>query len=192
MKQNLLTALLVTLLSVIHPAWTAEYTIDTKGGHAAINFSVSHLGYGWVVGRFNDFEGSFSFDPENPGESEVNVVINTESVDSNHAERDKHLRGADFLNTDKYDTAIFKSTHFSLNDDKTGSLAGKLTLHGVQKSVTIDVVMSDMGEDPWGGERIGFRGTTRLKLADFGIQHKLGPASETVDLNLYIEGVKNK
>lgn len=161
-----------------------------KGAHAAITFSVSHLGYGWVNGRFNEFEGTIRYDPEKPTESKVAVTINTRSIDSNHAERDKHLRSSDFLDTDKHPSASFKSTGFKAGEGKKAELMGDLTLRGVTKPVTIDVIMSAAGKGPWGGERIGFKGTTQLVMADYGIDFNLGPASKTVDLSLFIEGVK--
>lgn len=192
MKKIMTAALFATTLPFAMNSFAADYTIDTKGAHAAINFSVSHLGFGWVIGRFNEFEGTFSYDADKPEASSVEVTIDTKSVDSNHAERDKHLRGSDFLDVEKYEEASFKSTSFKMGDDKKGSLVGDFTFHGVTKPVTIDVTMNGAGKDPWGGERAGFSGTTSINLTDYGIENKLGPASETVDLNLFIEGVKKK
>ena len=192
MKKLISTALLATTLPFAANSFAADYNFDVKGAHGAINFSISHLGYGFVIGRFNEFDGNFSYDPAKPEASTVEVTINTASVDSNHAERDKHLRGSDFLDTDKYGEATFKSTSFKVGEDKKGALVGDLTLHGVTKPVTIDVTMSGMGKDPWGGERAGFSGTTSIALADYGITHDLGPASTTVNLNLYVEGIKKK
>ena len=192
MKKLLSTALLATALPFAANSFAADYTIDTKGAHAAINFSVSHLGYGWVVGRFNEFEGTFSYDAEKPEASSVEVTINTKSIDSNHAERDKHLRSPDFLEVEKYDEASFKSTSFTMGEDKKATMVGDLTLHGVTKPVTIEVTISGMGKDPWGGDRAGFSGTTSILLEDYGITQNLGPASKSVNLNLYVEGVKKK
>lgn len=90
----------------------ANYDIDRSGMHASIQFKVSHLGYSWLWGRFNDFRGQFSYDPAQPEASRVEVVIETGSVDSNHAERDKHLRSEDFLYVDRYPQARFQSTAF--------------------------------------------------------------------------------
>lgn len=192
MKKIIASAILATTLPFAGSAMAADYAIDIKGAHAAINFSVSHLGYGWVVGRFNEFEGSFSYDPAKPAESKVDVTINTKSVDSNHAERDKHLRGGDFLNTDKHAEATFKSTSFKAGEGKKAQIMGDFTLRGVTKPITLDVVMQGAGKDPWGGERIGFKGSTSIVMADYGIDFNLGPASKTIDLQLFIEGVKKK
>lgn len=191
MKKLLSTAVLATALPFAAHVSAADYTIDTKGAHAAINFSVSHLGYGWVIGRFNEFEGTISYDPEKPEASSANVTIKTQSVDSNHAERDKHLRSGDFLNADKFPEATFKSTKFDPSEDKA-VLEGDLTLNGVTKPVTIDVTIGGSGKDPWGGERIGFKGTTSIAMADYGIDFNLGPASKNVDLTLYVEAIKAK
>ena len=101
--------------------FAADYAIDTKGAHASINFRVSHLGYSWVQGRFNEFDGQFSFDEANPSASKVIVNINAESVDTNHAERNKHLRSEDFLDVAKFPTAKFENLATSSNSLSTTS-----------------------------------------------------------------------
>jgi len=168
----------------------ADYVIDTMKAHAFIQFRIQHLGYSWLLGRFNDFSGKFSYDEANPDAASVEVRIETGSIDSNHAERDKHLRGEDFLDVDRYPQAVFVSTGYRENPDKSAILSGNLTLHGVTRPVQIDVEPVGHGPDPWGGYRMGFTGTTRLKLADYGIDYDLGPASREVDLFLSIEGIR--
>lgn len=168
----------------------ADYVIDHKGAHASINFKVSHLGFSWLQGRFNTFGGEYSFDEANPAASKVTVTIDTKSVDSNHAERDKHLRSDDFLDVAKYPVAKFESTAFNLNEDGSGLMTGNFTLHGVTRPIEIAVSKIGEGEDPWGGYRTGFSGTTEFKMKDFGITKDLGPASETVYLELHVEGVR--
>ncbi|WP_439135879.1 YceI family protein [Pseudomaricurvus sp.] len=170
-------------------AVAADYKIDTKGAHASINFKIPHLGYSWLVGRFNDFEGKFTYDPENMEASTVEVTVDTTSIDSNHAERDKHLRGDDYLDTDKFGQAKFVSTEVTDKGNGNFTVIGDLTLHGVTKPITIDAAIVGEGPDPWLGYRAGFSGTTVLKLKDFGIPDKLGPASSRVTLDLYVEGV---
>ena len=167
-----------------------DYIIDKKGMHASIRFKISHLGYSWLWGRFNDFNGSFSYDKNKPEDTRVEVTINTRSVDSNHAERDKHLKGEDLLNVDKYPTARFISSSFVQKNDGTGQLKGDFTLHGITRPITIETKYIGAGKDPWGGYRIGFEGTTRIALSDFGILKNLGPASKELDLIFAIEGVR--
>jgi polyisoprenoid-binding protein YceI len=173
------------------PSFADNYTIDTKGGHASINFAIKHLGYSVLTGRFDTFEGEFSYDPAKPEASTVNVTIDTNSINSNHAERDKHLRSADFLNVQKFPKATFVSKKIVLDSDKNEfDIVGDLTLNGVTKSVTIEVEKVGEGKDPWGAYRAGFEGETEIKLKDFNIKMDLGPASQVVKLELNVEGIK--
>lgn len=181
-----------TLASLTSTAVLADnYTIDTKGAHASVNFKISHLGYSFIQGRFDTFSGTYSYDPAKPEASTVAVTIDTNSVNSNHAQRDKHLRSQDFLNVEKFPQATFKSTKVIVGADKNVfDIVGDLTLNGVTKSVTLKTHKIGEGKDPWGGYRTGFEGTTELTLKDFNINFALGPASEKVALTLEIEGVK--
>jgi len=167
-----------------------RYLIDTEGTHAFIQFRIQHLGYSWLSGRFNTFSGTFDYDESKPDKASVQVDIDVASIDSNHAERDKHLRGDEFLDVKKFPRAKFESTSFSDNGDGTAVLKGKLTLHGVTNPVTINVEHIGHGSDPWGGYRRGFEGTTRFALADYGINYNLGPKSKEVELTLSVEGIR--
>ena len=178
------------VLSVSANLHAEEYLIDTKGAHAFIQFKIAHLGYSWLLGRFNEFDGSFSYDEKNPSASKVVVTINTASVDSSHAERDKHLRGKDFLEVKKYPEAKFVSTSYEEKGDGKGILKGDFTLHGVTRPIVIDVKQIGAGPDPWGGFRRGFEGTTRIALKDYNINFDLGSASKELELQLYIEGIR--
>ncbi|HAW94147.1 MAG: hypothetical protein CML22_03225 [Rheinheimera sp.] len=188
MKKLLLTAAIAAVCSGAVNA--ADYKIDTDGAHAFIQFKISHLGYSWLYGRFNTFNGEFSYDADKLAESEINLVINTASIDSNHAERDKHLRSADFLNVSKFPQATFNSTKIVAKEGDNFDLHGKLTLNGVTKEVVIAAEKIGEGSDPWGGYRAGFAGSTSFALKDFGINYDLGPAASTVYLDLTVEGVR--
>ena len=185
-----LASLWVLALLVPGLAAAENYVIDTKGAHAFVQFRIKHLGYSWLLGRFNDFSGSFSYNEKDPAASKVAVTIKTASIDSNHAERDKHLRDEDFLHVDKYPEARFVSTAFKENGDGTAVLEGDLTLRGVTRPVSIAVEHIGHGPDPWGGYRRGFAGTTMLKLKDYNINYDLGPAAREVELFLSIEGIR--
>jgi polyisoprenoid-binding protein YceI len=183
-----LTLLLAMAFSL--PAAAADYVIDTAKHHAFIQFRIQHLGYSWLYGRFNNFEGSFSYDEAKPQQAKVEVTIDMASVDTNHAERDKHLRSPDFFDVEVFPEAKFVSTGYKpLGKDK-GKLMGNLTLLGETRPITIDVTQVGAGKDPWGGYRRGFYGTTTLTMADFGIPMDLGPASRVVELMLSIEGIR--
>ncbi|HAQ72808.1 YceI family protein [Stutzerimonas nitrititolerans] len=171
-------------------AVAADYVIDKQGQHAFVNFKASHLGYSWLWGTFKDFEGSFSFDAAQPEASKVKVTLKTASLDTNHAERDKHLRSEDFLNVSEHPTATFESTSVKSTGEGTADIEGNLTLNGVTKPVIIAAKFIGEGDDPWGGYRAGFEGTTTLKLKDFDIKMDLGPATQTVDLIISVEGVR--
>jgi polyisoprenoid-binding protein YceI len=191
LTKTLAATILGSSLLLALPASAADYVIDTKGAHASVNFRIKHLGYSWLTGRFDTFAGQFSYDEKNPAAAKISVDIDTNSVNSNHAERDKHLRSADFLDVKKFPKASFTSTKVEPGaDGNTAKITGNLTLHGVTKEVVIDAALVGGGKDPWGGYRTGFTGTTALKLADFGIKRNLGPASATVELQLEVEGVR--
>lgn len=189
-KSSILGTALAAALTLPTLAPAADYAIDIEGAHAFIQFRIQHLGYSWLYGRFNEFDGKFTYDEKNPSANKVEVIIHTASIDSNHAERDKHLRGDDFLDVKKFPQARFVSSGFEDKGDGTAVLTGDLTLHGVTRPVVIDVEHIGQGKDPWGGYRAGFFGTTRLKLADFGITRDLGPASQEVELMLSVEGIR--
>lgn len=190
LKQSLL-ALAVSSIGIMSlPAMADNYVIDTKGAHASINFSIKHLGYSVLTGRFDTFSGEFSYDPAKPEASTVNVTIDTTSINSNHAERDKHLRSADFLNVEKFPKATFVSKKIVLDGKDEFDIVGDLTLNGVTKSVTIEVEKVGEGKDPWGGYRAGFSGETNINLKDFNVKMDLGPASQSVKLELEVEGIK--
>jgi len=190
-SKTLATSLLVASLTFGSSAlMAADYVVDTKDAHAFIQFRVQHLGYSWLYGRFNDFSGKFSYDEAAPEKSSIEVNIKTNSVDSNHAERDKHLRGEDFLNVDKYPQAKFVSTSFTPGKDGKAVVKGELTLHGVTKTIEIAVESIGAGKDPWGGYRHGFEGKTQFAMADFGIMKDLGPKSKNVEMILSLEGIR--
>ena len=170
-------------------AQAAEYVIDTEGQHAFIEWRIQHLGYSWLYGRFNDFEGGFEYEDGAIEDTSVDVTIDMASLDSNHAERDKHLREKDFFYVKEYPEASFKSTGIESTDDGF-VITGDLTMRGVTKEIEIEAEKVGEGEDPWGGYRAGFHGTTTLTLKDFGIDYDLGPASTTAEVTLSVEGIR--
>jgi polyisoprenoid-binding protein YceI len=172
------------------PIAATEYVIDTKGGHASINFRVQHLGFSWLTGRFDTFSGAFRYDEKNPSASAISVTIDTTSVNSNHAERDKHLRGADFLDVASFPQATFVSKSVTADGNGKAVIEGDFTLRGITKPVAITASYIGGGADPWGGFRHGFTGKTELVLSDFGIVRELGPAAKTVELEFHVEGVR--
>ncbi len=178
-------------LTMMNSAQAENYTIDIEGTHAFVQFKIQHLGFSWLYGQFNKFSGNFSYDEANPSKAKVEIIIDTSSLDSNHAKRDKHLRGEEFLDVKTFPTARFISTSFEEIANGKAYLKGDLTFHGVTKNITINVEHIGHGKDPWGGYRRGFYGTTSIKPAEFGLKgmNKLGPSSTELFLELSIEGI---
>ena len=192
MKKSLIAAAIASTALFAGASQAEEYKIDIEGQHAFIQFKINHLGYSWLLGRFNEFDGSFNYDENAPENASINVTIDTASIDTNHAERDKHLRSDDFLNVSEFPTARFESTRYVPDEDDAdeGTMYGNFTLNGVTKEIAIDVEHVGAGEDPWGGFRRGFEGEVDLTLADYNIDYNLGPAAREVELYFSIEGVR--
>lgn len=192
MKSMFAGAVALTLAATMSNVFADDYVVDTEGAHAFVQFRVQHLGYSWLYGRFNDFSGEFTYDDKDPSKNKVKINIDVNSLDSNHARRDKHLRGEDFFDVGKFPTASFESTAYKPTGEGKADLTGNLTLHGVTKPVTIAVAHIGGGKDPWGGFRQGFEGSVTIKPAEWGIPmaEKLGPASAEVELILSVEGVR--
>ena len=187
-SQSLFALIIAVSLGAVAQALSAaEYDVDPA--HSFVQFRIKHLGYSTLVGRFNDVSGEFTHDPADPEGSKIAVEIDAASVDTNHAERDKHLRSEDFLHVDEFPKVSFVSTKYT-GDDQSGTLEGTLTLHGVTKPVSLDVKKIGEGDDPWGGYRAGFEGTTSIARKDFDMGYDLGPASESMELELFIEGIR--
>lgn len=192
MKTILKTIALSATVSLAIPALAqaANYTIDPS--HSFIKFETNHLGFSKLSGRFNKFDGKMTYDPAAgaAGQS-IKINIDTTSLDTNWADRDKHLRSGDFFNVEKFKTATFESTGYE-GDANGGTLKGKLTFLGVSKDIAFPINKIGEGKDPWGGYRVGFEGTYTMTRKDFGMDYNLGPKAETVDVTLQIEAIKDK
>ncbi len=190
--KTLIAAALLIVTSM--PANAEQYDFDIKGQHAFIQFKVKHLGFSWLLGSFRTFNGHFSYDERKPEKNSVSVSIDTASLDTNHAERNKHLLSADFFDVGAYPKATFTSTSYESTGKKTGVLKGKLTLHGITRNIAIGVTQIGTGPDPWGGYRRGFEGHTTLHLSDYRMKKSgmLGAVAENVEIFLSIEGVRTK
>jgi polyisoprenoid-binding protein YceI len=170
------------------PARAADdYAIDTM--HASVNFKISHLGLSWVHGRFNDLSGGFAIDPDDAGKCSFQMTIKAESVDTGMPKRDDHLRSGDFFNAKQFPTLSFKST--SVKAIKDGyEVKGDLSLHGVTKEVTLNLVGGRKAEFPKGVQRTGYSGELTIKRSEFGMDKLTEAIGDDVYISVSFEGTK--
>ena len=148
------------------PAITT-WTIDPA--HSHVEFAVKHLMISTVKGRFGIVRGTVRTDDADPAKGSVDVEIDADSIDTREAQRDAHLKSADFFDIEKFPALRFKSTRIHDVDGDSFKLTGDLTIHGVTRPVTLDVASEGRGKDPWGGERAGFSATGKVKRSEFGL-----------------------
>ncbi|MFB9868148.1 YceI family protein [Vreelandella sulfidaeris] len=190
-KTAFASAIAATALVPLSQAQAADYQIDTEGQHAFVQFKISHLGFSYILGSFQEFDGQFSYDSDNLDAASANINVQVDSLSSNHAERDRHILSGDFLNASEFPTATFSSTGFEPTEENQGVLTGELTLHGETQEIEMPVTLLGEGEDPWGNYRAGFEGSTTLSLSDYGIDMSDFPESmHDVELYVTFEGIR--
>jgi polyisoprenoid-binding protein YceI len=122
-----------------------------------------------VRGEFTKLSGSVSYNPENAAGSSIDASIDATSINTRNADRDTHLKSADFLDVEKFPTITFKSRQIELNSDGA-KVTGDLTIHGVTREITLDVEgPTSEVKDPWGKQRVGASATAKLSRKDFGL-----------------------
>jgi polyisoprenoid-binding protein YceI len=166
------------------------YRIDDS--HSFANWTVRHIA-SKTSGTFSDITGKILIDPKNLANSSVEAKINMLSVNSSHAKRDKHIKEADYLDTEKFSTATFVSKKIEATSNTEGVMTGIFTMHGVAKEMTFPFKVLGFGTDPWGGYRSGFEAKTSLKASDFGFGWGIKPnasVGDDIEITLLIEGVK--
>jgi polyisoprenoid-binding protein YceI len=177
-------------------ASAAPLTFDIDKVHSQVGFSVRHF-FSKVPGQFKDFNGTIVMDQKAPEASSVEVTILAASISTDNEARDKHLRSPDFFAADSLPTLTFRSTKVAPAGKDRYKVTGDFTMHGVTKSVVLDVEFLGMGEVGVGGQnwgtKAGFEATTTINRKDFGINWNktldqgglmLG---EDVAINLHIE-----
>lgn len=167
----------------------ADFALDKT--HAYVSFEVNHLGVAPNWGRFNDFDGSFTFEEGKAESASFDVKIAAGSIDTANEKRDKHLTGPDFFNAKQFPEITFKSTKIMTKGDKI-HVHGDLTLLGTTKEVVIEMMATGSGQDPWGNFRQGFKGTTTIKRSEFGMNYGLteGTIGDEVTLHIAVEGIR--
>jgi polyisoprenoid-binding protein YceI len=136
--------------------------------HSEVSFSVRHMMVSKVRGHFTDFTGTIVTADE-PTESSVTATISLDSIDTRNAQRDNHVRSADFFDVAQYPTMTYRSTGLADNGDGSWTLDGELTLKGVTKNVPLQLELNGFTADPYGGQRAGFSARTEINRRDFGV-----------------------
>jgi polyisoprenoid-binding protein YceI len=150
-------------------ATATRTTWKIDAAHSQVEFAVRHMMIATVRGRFADVKGTVVTDDSDPAKAEVDVVIDVNSIDTREAQRDAHLKSADFFDVEKFPVLTFKSTRVTGVHGDQFKLVGDLTIHGVTREVTLDVTTEGRATDPWGGERAGYSAVTRVNRKDFGL-----------------------
>ena len=158
----------VFALAIGSSAIAGTYKLDES--HTQVGFKIKHLVISTVSGRFNKFEGGFEFDQAKGEVKGLSVAIQTASVDANEPDRDKHLKSPDFFDVAKFPTMTFSGTRTITSSNKPTQIEGELTIHGIKKSVTVDVDFKGSTVDPWGNERIAFEASTKVNRKDYGLK----------------------
>ena len=146
---------------------------EVDPAHTTIEFAVKHMMFTTVRGRFKSFTGTARVDARNPDLSGVDVDIDAASIDTGVADRDAHLRSADFLDVENHPRITFRSTGVEGAHAKEGDrfrVTGDLEIRGQAMPVTLDVTFEGVGKDPWGKQRAGFAARTEIDRREWGLK----------------------
>jgi polyisoprenoid-binding protein YceI len=145
-----------------------KYVIDPA--HSSAKFSIKHMMFAKVHGGFEKMSGTFLYDLQTPANSSVDATIEVGSINTRDAQRDAHLKSVNFFDIEKYPLISFKSTRLEKSGDRM-KITGDLSIHGVTKSVTLEVEgLTSEVRDPKGKIKIGASGSTKIKRKDFGLE----------------------
>lgn len=168
MRTLLMTTSITTALVMLSTSvFAAKFDIDPS--HSSVNFVAPHLMISKVKGRFDRFQGSFDFDEKTMKLDNIQVVVKTDSINTNEKDRDKHLRSPDFFDVAKFPEMTFKSTKVVYDKDKPDKVEGNLTIRGVTKPVTLDLDYNGAITDAWGNRVVSFEADTKIDRKDFGL-----------------------
>ncbi len=146
---------------------TGDYEVDVA--HTRIGIRARHAMVTTVRGSFGDFTGTAHLDVADPAASSVSLRIRTASIDTGQADRDAHLRSADFLDVETYPEIVFVSTDVEQVDEETYTVTGDLTIRETTRPVAVDFTLTGSAKDPFGNTRVGFEGALAIKRSDWGL-----------------------
>jgi polyisoprenoid-binding protein YceI len=170
-------------------------TWNIDPAHSAIHFTVRHMVFAKVRGSFGAWQGELELEPDDLARSKLSVEIDAASIDTGVADRDTHLRSADFLDAEKHPKLTFRGTRIDKQSDTELRMTGDLTIRGVTRPVTLEVERLGEGTDPWGKRRIGFSARGTINRKDFGLEWNQALEAggvlvgEKVELEIDVEAV---
>jgi polyisoprenoid-binding protein YceI len=171
-------------------------TWNIDASHSSVTFSVRHMVFAKVRGRFGKLEGTLNVPDDEPARAEVEVAIDAASIDTGVADRDHHLRSADFLDVATFPKLVFKSQRVEPVSGNRYRLVGELTLRDVTREVVLDVEYNGRAKDPWGNDRAALSASTSIERSDFGLRWNQLLESggvlvgERIDIELEVQAVK--
>lgn len=177
----------VTLFWVL-PVAAQTYQIDPV--HTSLVFRVKHMNTAYVYGMFRDVKGNVVVNEANPAQSSINIEVDANSVYTANEQRDNHLRSPDFFNTRQFPTIRFASTEVRKVNATTVQVKGNLTIRGVTRPITANVVLTGRGKNQQGRDLIGFETTFTIRRSEFGIRYGLPGLGDEVRVILSIEAVR--
>ena len=197
---NRISKLLLTLSTIfaVMPGVVQANTYTIDKGHTTIGFSVRHMVISNVRGQFNNFEGTFVFDPNNINLTSASVKIDAASIDTNEAKRDEHLRTPEFLDVKKFPDITFELKSFMKHGNNEVMGKGDITIRGITKTIALKGEFIGAAKDPWGNERVGFSATGEIDRKEFGLTwNKVLETGgvvvgDKVTLIIEVEGIKKK
>lgn len=171
---------------------TRADAFGVDGLHSAVVFKVGYMGVANFYGVFEDVSGEYALDLDNPSASSIDIVVKTESVDSNSADRDKHLRGADFFSAKEFPEIRFVGKTFEAAGENKVKVTGDLTLRGVTQEVTTVVEWFGGRDDPRGGYRSGWEATFEINRSEFGVNYGIqnGALGDKTSIVVAITGLR--
>ncbi|WP_316810558.1 YceI family protein [Pedobacter heparinus] len=183
-----LIAISISVASFAQTKWTVDPM------HSFVNFSVKHMGISFVDGSFHKFDGSVTAAKADLTDAKISFTVDVNSISTNVAQRDKHLKSDDFFNAEKFPAMTFESTSFKKLSGNNYVLSGKLTIRDVTKDVKFNVVFGGTAKDQQGNTKAGFTATTSVNRLDYNIKYDptgMGIAKD-VKVTLNLEFVQAK
>jgi polyisoprenoid-binding protein YceI len=187
----LLISSALAITTMASAALPTQWQLDNS--HTRVGFSVEHMGFSTVMGHFSDVDGTVQFDLKNPNQTQLNFVIDTDSIDTAWAARDKHLKTDEFFNVEKYPTMSFKSTQVNFVNPQQAKVTGDFTLLGQTKPLTLNLTLKKIDNSPLTKEPvIGFRATGNIDRTAYGMDAYSQGVTTNVPIQIDGELVEKK